>query len=115
VAHLNCPNDWQDKTNGEASPMDVKGHTSSAWSPPIVVPQTESLRSAAAVLNGGKKTVMLVGQGALGAGDEIEQVADVLGAPVTKALLGKAVIPDDSPFCTGGLGLLGTYPSEKAM
>jgi len=115
VAHLNCPNDWQDKTDETASPMDVKGHTSKAWTPPIVVPQQESLKAAAAILNAGTKTVMLVGHGALGAGDEVEQAADILGSPVVKALLGKAVIPDDSPFTTGGLGLLGTYPSEKAM
>src|SRR4051794_32867801 len=115
VAHLNCPNDWQEKTSDSASDMDVKGHTSRAWTPPIVVPQRASLEAAAAVLNAGKKTVLLVGQGALGAGDEVEQAADLLGAPVVKALLGKAVIPDDSPYTTGGLGLLGTYPSEKAM
>src|SRR3954451_15570421 len=115
VAHLNCPTDWQEKTSEESSNMQVKGHTSSAWRPPIVVPQRDSLESAAALLNAGKRTVLLVGQGALGAGDEIEQVADVLGAPVVKALLGKAVVPDDSPFCTGGLGLLGTLPSELAM
>ena len=79
------------------------------------MPQEESLKSAAALLNAGKKTVLLVGQGALGAGDEVEQVAELLAAPVVKALLGKAVMPDDSPYTTGGLGLLGTLPSEKAM
>ena len=115
VAHINCPNDWQDLTEANTSPMNVKGHTSSAWRPPIVVPQHESLESAAALLNAGKKTVIMVGQGALGAGDELEQVADILGAPIVKALLGKAVVPDDSPYTTGGLGLLGTLPSEMAM
>ena len=115
VAHINCPNDWQDLTDAKLSPMNVKGHTSSAWRPPIVVPQHDSLEGAAALLNAGKKTVIMVGQGALGAGDELEQVADVLGAPIVKALLGKAVVPDDSPYTTGGLGLLGTLPSEMAM
>jgi pyruvate dehydrogenase (quinone) len=115
VAHINCCNDWQEESDGELSPMNVPGHTSSAWRPPIVVPQEESLKSAAALLNAGKKTVLLVGQGALGAGDEVEQVAERLAAPVVKALLGKAVLPDDSPYTTGGLGLLGTLPSEKAM
>ena len=115
VAHLNCPNDWQDKTSENPSPQDVKGHTSKAWTPPIVIPQEESLKSAASVLNAGKKTMILVGQGAMGAGDEVEHAAEILGAPVVKALLGKAVIPDDSPYTTGGLGLLGTYPSEKGM
>ncbi len=115
VAHLNCPNDWQDNTSESTSDMNVPGHTSIAWTPPIVVPQRATIEHAADVLNAGKKTVILVGQGALGAGDEVEEAAQILGAPVVKALLGKAVIPDDSPFCTGGLGLLGTLPSEKAM
>src|SRR3954453_21281211 len=115
VAHINCPNDWQDLTDAKPSPMNVKGHTSKAWRPPIVVPSRESLEAAAALLNAGKKTVIMVGQGALGAGDELEQMADVLGAPIVKALLGKAVVPDDSPYTTGGLGLLGTLPSELAM
>ena len=115
VAHINCPNDWQDLTEEKTSPMNVKGHTSKAWRPPIVVPEREALEGAAALLNAGKKTVIMVGQGALGAGDELEKLADVLGAPIVKALLGKAVVPDDSPYTTGGLGLLGTFPSELAM
>jgi thiamine pyrophosphate-dependent acetolactate synthase large subunit-like protein len=117
VAHINCCNDWQERSTSTEAPsaMNIKGHTSKAWTPPIVVPQQESLKSAAALLNGGKKTVILAGQGALGAGDELEQVADTLGAPIVKALLGKAVVPDDSPFTTGGIGLLGTLPSELAM
>jgi pyruvate dehydrogenase (quinone) len=115
VAHINCPNDWQDLTSDTSSAMNVKGHTSVAWTPPIVVPQEETLKSAAALLNAGKKTVILVGQGAKGATDDIERLADLLAAPVVKALLGKEVVPDDSPYCTGGIGLLGTLPSEKAM
>jgi pyruvate dehydrogenase (quinone)/pyruvate oxidase len=115
VAHLNCPNDWQDKTSETRSEMDIKGHTSVAWTPPIVVPSADSLERAARLLNSGKKTVIMVGHGALGGCDEIEAIADKLGAPIVKSLLGKAVIPDDSPFTTGGLGLLGTLPSEKAM
>ncbi len=67
------------------------------------------------MLNAGKKTVILAGQGALGAADELEQLADLLAAPIVKPLLGKAVVPDDSPFTTGGIGLLGTAPSEVAM
>jgi pyruvate dehydrogenase (quinone) len=117
VAHITCPNDMQEQpiSDANSSPMNVNGHTSSAWRPPIVVPQQEALKSAADLLNGGKRTVILVGQGALGAGQEIEKVAELLGAPVVKALLGKGVIPDDSPYTTGGIGLLGTLPSEKAM
>jgi pyruvate dehydrogenase (quinone) len=115
VAHLNCPNDWQDLTAAKPSMLDVEGHTSVAWTPPIVVPQAESLARAADLLNAGKKTVIMVGQGAAGACDEIEKIAELLGAPVVKSLLGKSVVPDDSPYTTGGLGLLGTLPSEKAM
>src|SRR5438270_4685440 len=115
VAHLNCPNDWQELTDEESSDMMVKGHTSVAWRPPFVVPQAESIKTAADILNAGKTTVIMVGQGALHAGAVVEKMADTLGAPIIKALLGKAVVPDDSPFTTGGLGLLGTAPSEEAM
>ncbi len=93
----------------------VKGHTSSAWRPPIVVPQTESLKSAAALLNNGKKIAILAGAGALHATDELEKLAERLAAPIVKPLLGKASVPDDSPYTTGGVGLLGTRPSEIAM
>src|SRR4051794_10663434 len=58
VAHINCPNDWQDLTSEKASPMNEPGHTSVAWTPPVVVPEAESLASAAALLNAGKKTVI---------------------------------------------------------
>ena len=117
VAHINCCNDWQEKTVSDdtKSPMSVMGHTSRAWTPPVVVPQQASLEAAAALLNAGKKTVILAGQGALGAGDELERIVDTLAAPIAKALLGKAVVPDDSPYTTGGIGLLGTLPSELAM
>jgi len=117
VAHINCCNDWQEKSTSDGAPsqMNVTGHTSKAWTPPIVIPQVESLKRAAELLNGGTKTVILAGQGAMGAGEELERIADTLAAPIVKALLGKAVVPDDSPYTTGGIGLLGTLPSEKAM
>jgi pyruvate dehydrogenase (quinone) len=117
VSHLTCPADIQDWTakDEESSQQMVKGHTSSAWRPPIVVPQMESLKSAAALLNSVKKTVILAGAGALRATEELEQLAELLGAPIAKALLGKATVPDDSPYTTGGIGLLGTRPSELAM
>src|SRR5204862_4324769 len=67
------------------------------------------------VLNAGKKIAILAGQGALNAGRELEQVAEILGAPIIKALLGKACVADDSPYTTGGIGLLGTEPSQDAM
>ncbi|MFO0888947.1 MAG: thiamine pyrophosphate-binding protein [Isosphaeraceae bacterium] len=117
VAHITCPNDWQERSASDDSPsmMNVPGHTSIAWRPPVVVPPSDALERAAELLNRGERTVILAGQGAMGACDELEQAADTLAAPIVKALLGKAVVPDDSPFTTGGLGLLGTLPSEKAM
>jgi pyruvate dehydrogenase (quinone) len=89
--------------------------TSSSWLPVINQPSGDQLRAAADVLNGGRKVAILVGQGALNARDEVTEVADRLGAPVAKALLGKAVLADDSPFTTGGIGHLGTSPSSWAM
>jgi pyruvate dehydrogenase (quinone) len=78
-------------------------------------PPSELVQRAAAVLNAGSKVAILAGHGALGAGDELEQAADILAAPIIKPLLGKGVVPDDSPFTTGGIGLLGTRPSEEAL
>jgi pyruvate dehydrogenase (quinone) len=117
VAHITCPVDLQEQELAEDEPSKkkVKGHTSSVWSPPVAVPCRADLEAAARVLNAGKKIVILAGQGALGAGEELERAADVLQAPIVKPLLGKAVVPDDSPYTTGGIGLLGTLPSELAM
>ena len=117
VAHLNCAVDLQEQklSEDEQSVKKVEGHTSAAWIAPIVVPREEDLRLAALLLNEGRKTVILAGQGALGAVEELEQFAERLGAPIIKPLLGKAVVPDDSPYTTGGIGLLGTLPSELAM
>src|SRR5207249_5605646 len=78
-------------------------------------PQQSDLQRAADIMNEGRKVAILAGQGALHAGDELEEAAEVLGAPIIKALLGKACVPDDSPFTTGGIGLLGTRPSQEAM
>ena len=117
VAHLTCPVDLQEQELAEDEPSKKKvaGHTSSVWRPPIAVPCRADLEAAARVLNAGKKIVILAGQGALGAGEELERAAEVLHAPIIKPLLGKAVVPDDSPYTTGGIGLLGTLPSELAM
>src|SRR5436190_3353455 len=117
VAHITCPVDLQEQAvkDDEPSQKKVEGHTSDVWRPPIVVPCDADVRAAADVLNAGTKTVILAGQGALGAGAELEQLADLMAAPIVKPLLGKAVVPDDSPFTTGGIGLLGTEPSEIAM
>jgi pyruvate dehydrogenase (quinone) len=82
---------------------------------PTLVPAEAEIARAAEVLNAGKKVAILVGQGARGAADEVEQVADVLGAGVAKALLGKDVLSDELPFVTGSIGLLGTRPSYELM
>jgi thiamine pyrophosphate-dependent acetolactate synthase large subunit-like protein len=117
VSHLTTPSDIQDWTLSaeESSQQMILGHTSSAWRAPIVVPQAETLKAAAEVINGCKKVVILAGMGALGATDELERLADIVAGPIIKPLLGKATVPDDSPFTTGGIGLLGTRPSELAM
>src|SRR6266516_3487103 len=117
VAHITCPVDLQEQAvkDDEPSQKKVEGHTSDVWRPPIVVPCDADVRAAADVLNAGTKTVILAGQGARGGGPELEQLADLMAAPIVKPLLGKAVVPDDSPFTTGGIGLLGTEPSEVAM
>jgi pyruvate dehydrogenase (quinone) len=117
VAHVTCPVDFQDEALkvDVRSEKNIKGHTSRAWTPPIVVPRQSDLVAAARLLNGCKKTVILAGAGALGAGEYLEQAAERLAAPIVKPLLGKATVPDDSPYTTGGIGLLGTSASEKAM
>lgn len=90
-------------------------HSGKGYSHPIVVPVEEDLHRAAGILNEGKKVAILVGAGAKGAGNEVAQVADLLGAGVAKALLGKEVLPDTLPFVTGAIGLLGTKPSWDLM
>ncbi|HET6568815.1 MAG TPA: thiamine pyrophosphate-requiring protein [Rhodothermales bacterium] len=85
------------------------------YSAPRIVPRDDDLRRAADILNQGSKVAMLVGAGATAASDEVMEVADLLGAGVAKALLGKAVIPDDLPYVTGSIGLLGTKPSWDLM
>jgi pyruvate dehydrogenase (quinone) len=82
---------------------------------PRVVPADDELERAAAVLNAGERVAILIGAGARGAAAEVEQAAELLGAGVAKALLGKDVLPDELPFVTGGIGLLGTEPTYDMM
>ncbi len=89
--------------------------TGLGYTSPRIIPQDADIKRAADVLNAGQKVAMLIGAGAKGAADEVIKVADLLGAGVAKALLGKAVLPDDLPFVTGSIGLLGTEPSWKMM
>lgn len=117
VAHVTFSVDLQSLSLSAdtRSERNEPNHTTSRWVPPRAVPGPDELARAAQVLNDGHRVAILVGRGALGAGDEVERVADLLGAPVIKALLGKGVIPDDSPYTTGGIGLLGTRPSQEAL
>jgi pyruvate dehydrogenase (quinone) len=90
-------------------------HSSVGYARPRVVPRDDDLARAAEVLNAGEKVAILIGQGALHAHAEVIETADMLGAGVAKALLGKAALPDDLPFVTGSIGLLGTKPSWDLM
>ena len=115
VAHINFPVDLQDQEVGERSKRNVANHTSDVLARRARLPAEDDIVKAAAVLNAGKKIAILCGQGALDATDELEEVAERLGAPIIKALLGKAAVPDMSPYTTGGIGLLGTKPSQEAL
>src|SRR5947208_4511614 len=115
VAHINFPVDLQEHKVDEHSKRNVPGHTSKVFAARSGSPVEEDLQCAAEVLNAGKKVAILAGQGALGATDELEQTAEILAAPIIKPLLGKATVPDDSPYTTGSIGLLGTAPSEDAL
>jgi pyruvate dehydrogenase (quinone) len=119
VSHLCIPVDFQQlevksKGNGR-SPRNVPRHVSEIAAEGARIPSDEDLRKAAEVLNAGKRIAILAGRGALQAGAELEKIAAKLSAPIAKALLGKAAVPDDSPYTTGGIGLLGTLPSQEAM
>ncbi|MGB8161442.1 MAG: thiamine pyrophosphate-dependent enzyme [Nitrososphaeraceae archaeon] len=115
VSHITIPIDIQEKKlNGNYTRHNVAYHTSSVYAAETI-PSPSLLVKAAKILNEGSRIVLLVGQGALDSGEEIIALAEKLGAPVVKALLGKAVIPDDDPYSIGGLGLLGTEPSSDAM
>jgi pyruvate dehydrogenase (quinone) len=110
------PNDVQEM-DAVPSPPRAHGATFSGvgYATPRVVPELDDLRRAAEVLNQGSKVAMLIGAGALRAGLLVEKTADLLGAGVAKALLGKAALPDDLPYVTGSIGLLGTKPSWEMM
>ncbi len=115
VAHINFPVDLQEQEGGEPSKRAKAGREGSVLGHRAALPDEADLFRAADVINAGKKIVILAGRGALHAGDELEELAERLGAPIAKALLGKACVPDDSPYTTGGIGLLGTKPTQEAM
>jgi len=109
------PNDVQDMPYEKPPHEHGSVYTSIGFEFPYIVPDGTSLRRAADVLNAGKKVALLVGAGALHATEEVIEIAELLGAGVAKALLGKAAVPDDLPFVTGSIGFLGTYPSWEMM
>ena len=116
VTCIIIPHDIQEQ-DMVASPPRKHGSvfTGIGYSEPRILPRDEDLRQAAEVLNAGARVAMLVGAGSLHATEEVMAVAEKLGAGVAKALLGKAVIPDDLPYCTGPIGLLGSKPSYDMM
>jgi pyruvate dehydrogenase (quinone)/pyruvate oxidase len=115
VAHINFPVDLQEHEIQGHSKRAIPGHTSKVYASRSGLPDGDDLRAAADVLNGGNKIAILAGQGALHATDALEEAAEKLGAPIIKALLGKGAVPDDSPYTTGSIGLLGTKPSQEAV
>ncbi|KAA0679653.1 thiamine pyrophosphate-dependent enzyme [Azospirillum brasilense] len=117
VSHITIPVDLQEQGIGAdmRAPRNVKGHNTALFAPQLPVPSEAQTRRAVEVLDAGKRIVILAGQGALRATDQLERLADKLGAVIVKALLGKAAVPDDSPFTTGQVGLLGTAPSQEAL
>lgn len=115
VSHINFPVDLQEHRLNGRSKRNIPGHNSDIFARSARVPEARDLKRAAEILDAGHRVVLLVGQGALGAADELERAADLLGAPIVKALLGKAAVPDDSPYTTGGIGLLGSKPSQEVI
>lgn len=118
VAHINFPVDTQSMPVSSAmrSERNLPGHAETdVFARRSGLPAQHDLEAAAEVLNAGRRVAILAGQGALHARYELIAMAAKLGAPIIKALLGKACVPDDSPYTTGGIGLLGTEPSERAL
>src|SRR3954470_14741331 len=116
VSHITIPVDVQvQSVSKDRSKRNPPNHTSAVEAFAAHIPAKADLDHAADVLNRGKKIVILAGQGALHATAELEAMAEKLGAPIVKPLLGKACVPDDSPYTTGGIGLLGTEPSQDAL
>src|SRR4051794_11510252 len=117
VAHITIPKDIQEwsTSDEERSPANIPKHSSDLFSAAYPVPPEPLLRAAAEIINRGSKVAILAGRGCLGARGEVLELARKLGAPVVKPLLGKAVVPDRDPYTTGGIGLLGTAPSQDAL
>src|SRR3954451_24040557 len=115
VTALIVPSDVQEQPYEEPPREHGAISSGAGYEPPVVVPRDADLDRAAEALNAGEKVAMLVGAGAKGATDEVIDIAELLGAGVAKALNGRAAVPDDLPFVTGSIGLLGTKPSDDMM
>lgn len=117
VAHITIPKDVQDWTDSDAARSDanIPKHSADIYAPACPLPPAALLQQAAAVINEGSKVVILAGRGCLNARQELLEFAERVGDVIIKPLLGKAAVPDDSPYTTGGIGLLGTAPSQDAM
>jgi pyruvate dehydrogenase (quinone) len=115
VTCIIIPNDLQEMNYEEPGSGHGTLHSGFGSSSSVITPTKEALLRAAAILNEGEKISILIGAGALGATEEVMRIADLLGAGVAKALLGKAVLPDDLPYVTGSIGMLGTKPSWDMM
>jgi pyruvate dehydrogenase (quinone) len=117
VAHVTVPVDTQSQVVKSAprSERNLPGHVSDVMARSAQLANDDEIARAASILNAGKKAAILAGRGALDARDEVLAVAERMAAPIIKPLLGKGVVPDDNTFTTGGIGLLGTKPSQEAM
>lgn len=116
VAHLTIPKDIQEwSAEDQRSKANIPQHSGDLYSDPLPLPSRALLDKAAAIIQAGSKIAILAGRGCLNAKAEIIQLAELLGAPIVKPLLGKGLVPDDHPLTTGGIGLLGTAPSQEAL
>jgi pyruvate dehydrogenase (quinone) len=117
VAHITIPKDIQEWTSSDAerSAGNIPKHSSDLYAAAYPLPHPGLLQQAAEIINQGKKVAILAGAGCLKARAQILQLAELVAGPIIKPLLGKAVVPDDSPYTTGGVGLLGTAPSQDAL
>src|ERR1051325_8333041 len=117
VSHLTSPKDIQEWTSDDAerSSANIPRHSADLYAAARPLPPQDLLREAADIINAGTKVAILAGRGALVAREEVLELAEKVAGPVVKPLLGKAVVPDDSPLTTGGIGLLGTAPSQDAL
>lgn len=117
VTHITVPKDIQEWTTDDTqrSEANIAHHSADLYAAPHSLPSQALLQEAASLLNKGKKVAILAGRGALGSRDALLQLAEKVGGPIIKPLLGKATVPDDSPYTTGGIGLLGTAPSQDAL